>query len=155
VVLFKDGRPVDNFVGALPEAQIRAFLARHVEKPGERQLVAAREAMQEKRYAAAAEALSEVLAMNPANREARVEYVMALLRMGRLEQARTAFEPLAAAARSDLRLAATARLLDATEAAATAAGESPRRRRTTTAGSPSRNGCWRKAAGPRRWTSCW
>ncbi|MBA3479821.1 MAG: thioredoxin [Lautropia sp.] len=127
VVLFKDGRPVDNFAGALPEAQIRAFLARYVDKPGERQLGAAREAMQEKRYTVAAEALSEVLAINPANREARAEYAMALIRMGRLEQARTAFEPLTAAARSDLRLAATARLLDATQAAVSAAGEEPLR----------------------------
>ena len=29
-VLFKDGQPVDGFVGALPEAQIRQFLDKHV-----------------------------------------------------------------------------------------------------------------------------
>ena len=29
-VLFKDGQPVDGFVGAIPEAQIREFLDRHV-----------------------------------------------------------------------------------------------------------------------------
>ncbi len=29
-VMFKDGQPVDGFVGALPEAQIREFLDRHV-----------------------------------------------------------------------------------------------------------------------------
>jgi len=31
VVLFRDGRPVDRFVGALPEADIRAFLSRHIQ----------------------------------------------------------------------------------------------------------------------------
>lgn len=30
VVLFKDGRPVDAFMGALPEAQVKAFLEKHV-----------------------------------------------------------------------------------------------------------------------------
>jgi putative thioredoxin len=31
VQLFKDGNPVDQFMGALPEGEIRAFLARHIE----------------------------------------------------------------------------------------------------------------------------
>ena len=57
VILFKDGKPVDSFVGAQPESQIRAFLARHLPKPGDEELARAREAMQEKRYAAAAESL--------------------------------------------------------------------------------------------------
>lgn len=30
VVLFKAGRPVDGFMGALPESQVKAFLSRHV-----------------------------------------------------------------------------------------------------------------------------
>ena len=29
-VLFKDGQPVDGFVGALPPEQLRAFLAKHL-----------------------------------------------------------------------------------------------------------------------------
>jgi len=29
-VLFKDGQPVDGFVGALPEAEVRQFLDKHV-----------------------------------------------------------------------------------------------------------------------------
>ncbi|HZH05670.1 MAG TPA: thioredoxin [Lautropia sp.] len=123
VVLFKDGKPVDRFVGVLPEAQIRAFLAPHVETPEARQLAVAREAMLEKRFGIAAEALSVVLAVNPANREARADYVTALTRLGRLEQARAAFEPLAGAARGDLRLAASGRLLDAYEAAASVRDE--------------------------------
>jgi putative thioredoxin len=127
VVLFKDGKPVDNFVGALPENQIRSFLARHVQKPGEQQLAVAREAMQEKRYADAAEALAVALAINPANQQARADYVVALTRLGRFKQARTAFEPLAGPALADLRLAAIGRLLDASEAAASIDSEADAR----------------------------
>ena len=29
-VLFKDGQPVDGFVGALPESEVRAFLDKHL-----------------------------------------------------------------------------------------------------------------------------
>ena len=123
VVLFKDGKPVDRFVGVLPEARIRAFLAPHVETPEDRKLAVAREAMLEKRYGVAAEALGVVLAVNPANREARADYVTALTRLGRLAQARAAFEPLAGWARGDHRLGASGRLLEAYEASASVKDE--------------------------------
>lgn len=35
VVLFKDGQPVDQFNGALPEGQVRAFLDTHLQPPSE------------------------------------------------------------------------------------------------------------------------
>ncbi|MGE0799031.1 MAG: thioredoxin [Lautropia sp.] len=123
VVLFKDGQPADQFVGAQPESRIRAFLARHVERPGDREIVKAREALAEKRYAEAATALSVVLAINPADAAARADYVIALTKLGRYEQARTAFAPLAGTAVTDLRLAAVGRMLDASEVAAGAEGE--------------------------------
>ncbi len=40
VQLFKDGKPVDQFMGALPEDQVRAFLDRHI--PREADLLVAR-----------------------------------------------------------------------------------------------------------------
>jgi len=36
VQLFKDGAPVDQFMGALPEAQIREFLSRHISRASDR-----------------------------------------------------------------------------------------------------------------------
>lgn len=123
VVLFRDGQPVEHFVGVQPEARIRAILARHLEKPGERERITAREAMHEKRYGVAAEALAVILAINPADASARADYATALLRLGRGEQARTVFAPLAERARTDPRLATLARQLDGAGAAGGAPDE--------------------------------
>jgi putative thioredoxin len=41
VQLFKQGQPVDQFMGALPEAQIRDFLNRHIERQSDRLVVEA------------------------------------------------------------------------------------------------------------------
>lgn len=114
-ILFREGQPVGQFVGGQPEAALRAFLAPHVEKPGERERQTAREAMREKRHGIAAEALAVILAINPADQAARVDYVTALLRLGRIAQARTTFEPLAGRATTDPRLAAVARMLESAE----------------------------------------
>jgi len=43
VVVMKGGRPVDAFQGALPEAEIRKFLDKHLPKPWERKFNAARD----------------------------------------------------------------------------------------------------------------
>lgn len=45
VQLYKDGKPVDQFMGALPEGQIREFLGRHISRASDRLLDQARGAM--------------------------------------------------------------------------------------------------------------
>ncbi|MBK1706288.1 thioredoxin [Halochromatium glycolicum] len=45
VQLYKDGQPIDQFMGALPEGQIREFLARHISRASDRLLDQARDAM--------------------------------------------------------------------------------------------------------------
>jgi putative thioredoxin len=42
VQLFKEGQPVDQFMGALPESQVREFLSRHIARPSDRLLDQAR-----------------------------------------------------------------------------------------------------------------
>ena len=43
VKLFRDGQPVDEFMGALPESAVRAFLDRHVPRESDAQVTEARE----------------------------------------------------------------------------------------------------------------
>lgn len=110
-VLFAGGQPVDGFVGALPEAQIRQFLDKHVPSAAEAEADADAQAAHELAdsgdTASALAKLSEALAINPANDDARWDYVALLLseakrgdapevRKANLDKAVRAFEPLAA-----------------------------------------------------------
>jgi putative thioredoxin len=123
-VLFKGGQPVDGFVGALPEAEIRAFLDKHVpsaaEMEAEDDLHEAEELLAEGDTDSALEKLQEAVAINPGNDSARNDYLRALLRAGRVEEARRAYEPVANKVIPDPRLVACGHWLAAMEAAATA-----------------------------------
>ena len=104
-VLFKDGQPVDGFVGAIPEAQIREFLDRHVPSPEELEAeeeTAEAEALEaEGDLDAAVAKLQQAVAVDPANDTARCDYVKLLIETGRIAQARTAWEPVASKAMLD------------------------------------------------------
>lgn len=125
-VMFAGGQPVDGFVGALPEAQIREFLDKHVpageELEAEADVAAAEDLMADGDLEAALARLAHAVQTDPANDAARFDYVKALLELGLVPEARTAFEPVAAKAADTLvpapRLAALATWLAACEAAA-------------------------------------
>jgi putative thioredoxin len=120
-VIFKDGQPVDGFVGALPEGEVRKFLDKHVPSAEE---VAADEGLQEAEELlaegdtdSALERLQEAVAINPGNDTARYDYLRALLAAGRIEDARRAWEPVAGKVLLDARLAACGHWLAALEKA--------------------------------------
>ncbi len=123
-VMFSQGQPVDGFVGAIPEAQIRTFLDKHV--PSEAEIEAEAdleeaEALAEDGNAEAALAkLQEAVAIDPSNETARFDYVKLLLQEGRVSDARRAWEPVAGKAMVDQRIAALGAWLDACEAMAVA-----------------------------------
>lgn len=123
-VLFKDGQPVDGFVGALPEGEVRKFLDNHVptaeQMAGEEDVQAAQELLSGGDPDAAIEKLREALAVDPANDNARYDYLRALLGAGRIDEARAAYEPVANRVVPDARLTACGHWLAACEAAATA-----------------------------------
>lgn len=125
-VLFSQGQPVDGFVGALPEAEIRQFLDKHVpgaeELEAEEDAEAAEELLAEGDTDAALGLLQQAVAVDPANDAARVDYLKLLLQMGasdpaRIAQARQAFEPAASKVLLNSRLAAVEHWLKASEAA--------------------------------------
>jgi putative thioredoxin len=125
--MFSQGQPVDGFVGAIPEAQIREFLDKHVPSPNE--LEAEAEVAEAENLLAAGGSLDDVLArlqeavaIDPANDVARLDYLKVLLGLARAEparvaQARHAFDPAAAKVLADPRFAAIEHWLKAAEAA--------------------------------------
>jgi putative thioredoxin len=96
-ILMINGQPVDGFAGALPEGKIKEFLDKHV--PGEDALLAQSEADAAQAQLAAGDVqgaqdkLAEALAVNPANNDARFDYVKLLIGTGQLEEAAAALAP--------------------------------------------------------------
>ncbi len=123
-VLFKDGQPVDGFVGALPEAKLREFLDKHVPtteaaEAGE-EAARAGELIADGNPESTLERLQEAVAIDPGNDAIRYDYLRALLTSGRTAEARRAFEPVASKVLLDARLAAAGHWITAQEQAATA-----------------------------------
>lgn len=119
VVAFVDGKPVDQFVGVLPEAQLRAFLDRVIPQPAE---VAYREglaASQAGETAHAREAFQNALAFDPGFDAARFALVNLLLDSGDVHAAQDEFALLSPKAPQDERYAPLETRLRATERADT------------------------------------
>ena len=124
-VMFVGGQPVDGFVGALPAAQIRAFLDKHV--PSEAALAAEDEVQEAEALLAEGDAdaalahLQDALEVDPRNETARFDLVKALLERGQWAAAEAAFAPVAAQAADKIaphaRFAALAQWLAAVQAA--------------------------------------
>jgi putative thioredoxin len=127
-VMFNQGQPVDGFVGAIPESEIRAFLDKHV--PGEDEALAESDAeaaealLAEGDTDSALAKLQEAVAVDPANESARFDYLRLLIETSRsnpdlLVQARQAYQPVAQRVLPNPRFDAIGHWLDASEKAAT------------------------------------
>ena len=123
-VLFVGGQPVDGFVGALPEAQVRAFLDKHVPSTdaleAEAELGEAEALIAEGDAESALAKLQQAVAIDPANDAARLDYVKLLLETDQLALAEQAFAPVASKAVADVRIDALGRWIAAHRMAATA-----------------------------------
>lgn len=99
-VLMIEGKPVDGFMGALPEGQVKAFLDKHL--PAEEELQA--QAEEEEALAAlddgdvetALAKLQQAVDTDPANDDARFDLVKLLLQQGFEDEAKVAFAPVIA-----------------------------------------------------------
>ena len=128
-VLLMNGQPVDGFMGALPEGQVRAFLDKHVptadELEAEAEEEAAQEALADGDTGTALEKLQHAVVTDPANDDARFDYVKLLLSLGREDDAKVAFAPVIAKAAGSRRLSALKTWMDALDFVAVSAyGES-------------------------------
>jgi putative thioredoxin len=92
VIAFKNGQPLDGFMGALPESQVMAFIERVVGPVGpsdaDQAIAAAAEALAAADYAGAAGLYSTVLQADPDNLAALAGLVRCYVGLGELAQAR-------------------------------------------------------------------
>ncbi|WP_186092434.1 thioredoxin [Burkholderia gladioli] len=88
VIAFADGRAVDQFVGVLPEGQLRAFIDRLLPSGEEAERRAAQIALEEERYEDAVHHLQAALALNPGQDDIRLDLIELLLAVNRIEAAR-------------------------------------------------------------------
>jgi putative thioredoxin len=93
VYAFKDGRPVDGFVGALPESQVKQFVQRLGGGKGgpsavEEALLMAKDALQAGDHASAGALYSQILQREPANVEALAGAARATIARGELTKAK-------------------------------------------------------------------
>jgi putative thioredoxin len=128
-VMFKDGQPVDGFVGAIPAEKIREFLDKNVPGADEAEAAseeaAAQEALAEGDTQGALERLQHAVATDPANDDARFDYIKLLLQEGRVDDAKVAFAPVIAKTTLVRRFDALQRWMDAIDFAAPVAGAAP------------------------------
>ena len=98
-LLLVGGKPVDGFMGAVPESQIKTFLDKHLPPEGA-SLTDAEDAqalLAAGDVEAALHKLQETLAADPANDDARHELVKLLIHHNALEEAKAALAPALAA----------------------------------------------------------
>lgn len=118
-VLLVGGQPVDGFMGAVPEGQIRQFLDKHL--PAEHELAAQAEADQAQAILesgdtqAARERLAEALAADPANDDIRFDYLKLLIGTGHLADAAGVLAPALSRIPVPLRFEALSHWLTALE----------------------------------------
>ena len=109
VVLFIGGRPVDQFTGALPAGQIRAFLDKHLQPPADPMEEIRTEAAQAE--PADAEALlQEALQMVPGHPDAAADLAERFIARDALAQATELLDTVPAEARGDRDVALRKRL---------------------------------------------
>jgi len=110
VVAFIDGEPVDAFVGALPESQLREFIDRLLPNPSEAERRKARRLAERGQLAEAVAALRAAIALDPNSAPAHLDLAEILLERlpapvddARLSEAERALAAVGAAARADPR----------------------------------------------------
>jgi putative thioredoxin len=120
VVAFAEGRPVDQFIGVLPEGQLRAFLDRLVPEGADAERHAAQTAWAAGRRKEAIDTIKAALALDPGYDDARLDLIEWLIAERRIDEAKEEDKLLSPKTTQgiDARYNALKTELDATDAAA-------------------------------------
>ena len=94
VKLFKGGQPVDEFMGALPESEIRAFLDRHLARESDKLLLQAETLLAQDETDSAAELVEQALIADPDNPRTLIAYTRVKVRLGDFEAAEKSLNAL-------------------------------------------------------------
>ena len=111
-ILLMNGQPVDGFTGALPEGKIKEFLDKHL-PPALEEMPPEEEPVVDSDPQAVLERLQHAVATNPADDNARFDYVKHLLGLGREDDAKVAFAPVIAQTATVRRFDSLKRWMDA------------------------------------------
>jgi putative thioredoxin len=88
VKLVKNGQIVDEFTGALPEGEIRAFLDKHIEKESDRRMQQAVALYEQGEAEPALQQMQQIILDDDSNMKNRVIFAEALIKEQRYEDAR-------------------------------------------------------------------
>lgn len=110
VVLFIGGKPVDQFMGALPESQVRAFLDKHLGEQVSEAEALRKDAATEADPAVAEAMLNDALSLEPDNAEVTLDLAARLVDRGAFDLATTLLDTLSAERRNDRHAALVKRI---------------------------------------------
>ncbi len=115
VKAFINGEIVDEFTGALPEGEIRAFLERVIPSPGETLRLEAESLYQQGDVGQALQRLAEASALDPKNEKIRISAAAIMIEQGENAEARRLLDSLSPVTRLEERVVALATRLDFAE----------------------------------------
>jgi putative thioredoxin len=87
VKLFRGGQPVDEFMGALPEGQVREFINKHIPRESDKLMVQALEQYEAGEIETALENMKQAAAMDEDNHRIQVMYAKCLVEQGHYQEA--------------------------------------------------------------------
>ncbi len=136
VYAFKGGRPIDGFVGALPESQIKQFVQRVAGGGGpggpseednviEEALAQAKDLLEAGNHAAAGNLYAQILQHDPENPQAIAGHLRCLMKSGQSEAAREMLKDLPPEIAKDPEIVAVAATLELTASGAKAGATAP------------------------------
>lgn len=102
VVLMKDGQPVDHFVGAQPESEVRKMLEKYLPKPWDLLQMQAREQMQAGDFGAALTLLRRAWEDSRKRGDIGIELAAVLVQLNRLDEAQEQLDAIKLADRDPL-----------------------------------------------------